>query len=414
MGSFAYVARSQQGEEVSGFLQGNTIDDAVSQLHAQGLAVLHLAEDTGGRSQQTWQKRLAGISFGRVGTRELALFSRQFATVLEAGLPLVRGLRGLAGDTTSPVLARALDDIALRIERGESLSDAMGSHPEAFGRMYLSMIRAGERAGTMEQIVDQLAVYLEKVDAIRTKVRAALAYPVMVLGFAILVTLFLLLKIVPTFADIYADFGQELPLLTQKIVVASNFIRSNALLSIAAAVGIVLVFGLLIRTRGGRYAMDAALLRLPIFGPIVRKSVMSRFARTFGILLASGLPILEALELVKGAAGNSVVARAIGDAKERIASGRGITESFRASGAFPEMTLQLMATGEDAGNLDAMLIKSSDFYDRQVEASVHSISSLIEPLMIILVGGLIGIIVVAMFLPIFQLGDAIMKGGYNY
>jgi type IV pilus assembly protein PilC len=276
------------------------------------------------------------------------------------------------------------------------------------------MVRAGERSGTLDQIVDQLAIYLEKVDAVKTKVRAALAYPVFVLAFALLVMLFLLLKIVPTFEHIYRDFAQQLPALTRLVVSLSNVVRNHLFLSIAGAISLVVFVLVALRTREGRHAVDGFLLRVPIFGPIVRKAVMSRVSRTFGILLKSGLPILEGLDLVAGSAGNSVVARAVQDVRRKVAGGRGITESFRSTGKFPEMVLQLMATGEESGDLDSMLIKSSDFYDRQVEASVHSLTSLIEPLMIILVGGMIGTIIVSMFLPIFHLGDAIMRGGYNF
>jgi type IV pilus assembly protein PilC len=414
MATYAYIAKNRTGQEITGFLAGGNLDEVVSHLHGQGLAVLHVAEDRTRGDGRSWGERLANISFGTTGTRDLALFSRQFATVMEAGIPLTRGLRGLAADTDSKVLKRALLDISLRIEKGESLGDAMAAHPEAFNKMYLSMIRAGERAGTLDEIMEQLAVYLEKTDAIKTKVRSALSYPVFVLIFAILATVFLLVKVVPTFAEIYADFGQELPGLTRTIMVISNAIRGNILLTLAIVISLVLLLFLWTRTRSGRYMMDTFLLRAPVFGPIVRKAVMSRFSRTFGILLRSGLPILEALELVRGASGNAVVSRAIGKAKDRIATGQGITDSFRVTGKFPEMVLQLMATGEEAGDMDAMLIKTSDFYDRQVEAAVHGLASLIEPLMIVLVGGLIGVIVVSMFLPIFHLGEAILKGGYQY
>jgi type IV pilus assembly protein PilC len=279
--------------------------------------------------------------------------------------------------------------------------------------MYLSMIRAGERAGTLDDIVEQLAVYLEKVDAIKTKVRSAMSYPVFTLVFAFVAVIFLLVKIVPTFSQIYGDLGQELPTLTLWVLGASNAIRNNALVSLIVA--LLIILGLLIwgRTPGGRYLRDSFYLRMPIFGPIVRKSVMSRFARTFGILLKSGLPILDGLQLVGAAAGNVVIARAVEAVKAKVAAGGTITRSFRETGKFPEMVLQLMSTGEESGELDEMLIKASDFYDRQVEASVHGIASLVEPVMIVLVGGLIGLIVVSMFLPIFHLGEAVMRGGYN-
>jgi type IV pilus assembly protein PilC len=414
MPNFAYVAKTRAGDEQSGFLTGNNIDEIVRDLHERGLVVLHVAEDRGAARSSPWYVRFATATIGTVSTRDLALFTRQLATVLEAGIPLVRGLRGLAADSGSKILSRAVWDIAARIERGESLSDAMTAHPEAFNRMYVSMIRAGERAGTLDQILEQLAVYLEKVDAIKTKVRAALAYPVFVLIFAFLATLFLLLKIVPTFQEIYKDLGQTLPTITRWVIAASDLVRSNALLTL----GLVIVIGGLLaigaRTPTGRYIHHSWMLNMPIFGPIVKKAVMSRFARTLGILMRSGLPILDALELSRSAAGNAVVARAVEQVKGKVGSGQGITASFRSTGKFPEMVLQLMSTGEESGEMDAMLLKASDFYDRQVEASVHGLTSLIEPVMIVLVGGMIGVIVVSMFLPIFYLGDAVMKGGYNF
>ncbi len=410
---FAYVAKNSNGEEVTGHLPANNIDDVVDHLHGKGLSVLHVAEKKGHHDPKSFFKKMAAISFGKVPTRDVALFSRQLSTVLEAGIPLVRGLRGLAADTGSKALGKAVADIGERLERGENLSDALAAHPEAFNEMYVSMVRAGERAGTLDQIVQQLAIYLEKTDGIQTKVKSAMSYPVFLLIFTILGTLFLLLKIVPTFAGIYADFGQDLPALTAAILAISNAIRANALVSIFVALSVFSGFYFLIRTKPGRYAKDAFLLKVPIFGPIVTKSVMSRFARTFGILLGSGLPLLDGLELVRGSAGNVVVSNAISEVKEKVAAGHGVTESFRAVGKFPEMILQLMATGEESGEMDTMLVKTSDFYDRQVEATVHGISSLIEPLMIVIVGAVIGVIVVSMFLPIFGLGEAMLQGAGN-
>lgn len=414
MPNYAYVVKTGSGKEQSGFVAGGNVDEVVNRLHSQGFVVLHVAEDHGGGRVLPWKSQFTALSFSRVGTRDLALFTRQLSTVLEAGIPLVRGLRGLAADTGSSVLGRAIEDVAERIERGENLSDAMIAHPEVFGKMYTSMIRAGERAGTLDAILEDLAIYLEKIDAIKTKVRSAMSYPIFVLIFASIASAFLLLKIVPTFEQIYADLGQQLPGLTRVVVGISNTIRSNAGITALIAAAILIGLYLWTRTRPGRYTLDLFLIRMPIFGPIIRKAVMSRFTRTFGILLRSGLPILEALDLVKGAAGNRVVSGAIEDARGRIGMGQGITASFRATGKFPEMVLQLMATGEESGEMDAMLVKASDFYDRQVEASVHGLTSLIEPVMIVLVGAMIGVIVVSMFLPIFYLGDAIMKGGYNY
>lgn len=414
MANYAYVAKSRTGQELTGILNCPSVDDAVSNLHSQGLVVLHVAEARTERSVSSFVHKMATTPIGRTSTRDLALFTRQLSTVMETGIPLVRGLRGLAADSTNKVLSKTIGNVAERIERGESLSEAMEAHPKTFNVMYVSMIRAGERAGTLDQILEQLAVYLEKMDAIRTKVRSAMSYPIFVLVFAILATAFLLFKIVPTFQEIYADFGQELPGLTLAVISISEAIRCNILASLGTFFVVVLLLIVWTRTGPGRYMLHTFLIRMPVFGPIIRKAVMSRFARTFGILLQSGLPMLEALELVKGATGNVVVARAIDKAKTSIGAGQGITSAFRGAKKFPEMVLQLMGTGEESGNLDAMLLKTSDFYDRQVEAAVHSLTSLIEPLLIVLVGALIGIIVVTMFLPIFYLGDAILKGGYNY
>ncbi len=412
MANFAYVARSQAGEETTGFVAGNSQDDVVNTLHRQGMVVLHIVESRArggsGRGGLT-----AFLLRGTVGARDLALFSSQFSTVIEAGIPMVRGLRGLAADMQNRTLSRALFDVSRRVETGEGLGDAMARHPHAFNKMYVNMVRAGERAGTLDQIIEQLATYFDRLDTIHSKLRSAMMYPAFVLGFVLLAGLFLLLEVVPTFSKIYADMGQDLPALTRKVIAASAFVRDNAPLMALVVVALVVGVSVLLRTRAGRLAADTMVLSMPIFGPLVRKSVMSRFSRTFGILLRSGLPVLESLDLVAGAVGNTVISRAVQQARLAVANGAGITESLRRTGRFPEMVLQLAATGEESGHLDAMFIKTSDFYDRQVESAAAGLAALVEPLMVVLVGGMIGFIVVSMFLPIFHLGDAVMRGGAN-
>ncbi len=411
MATYAYIAKNSDGTEVTGVATAETLEEIVGRLHAQGLAVLDVTERKGGALGRSLLDSLKAAMAGRASSRDLALFSRQLATVLESGIPIARGLRGLSSDGVRGVMARVVPDLAQRLERGESLTDAMAAHPEAFPPMYLSMIRAGERAGTLDRIVRELAVYQEKVDDIQGKVKSAMSYPVFVLGFTLLATMFLVLQVVPTFSGIYEELGQDLPGITQMVLNLSDSIRHQGLLWLAGAVLLALGGWSFWRHPRGRYLCDAALLKLPVFGPIVTKSVMSRFARTLGILIGSGLPILESLELVEGAADNQVVVGAIEEARELITTGHGVTEAFRSTGKFPELIIQLMATGEEAGDLDGMLLKAADFYDRQVEGAVHSISSLIEPMMIVLVGGVIGFIVVSMFMPIFKMGDAMMSGG---
>lgn len=413
MANYAYVAKAEDGREVTGFLVGNDPDDIVTQLHRRGLVVLHVMESRARHARSGGFRLPVALTRGSVGARDLALFSSQFATVLESGIPLVRGLRSLSADTSNRTLGRALQDVSQRLEGGETLAGAMAAHPEAFSQMYVSMIRAGERAGTLDLLVAQLASYLERVDTVQTKVRSAMSYPLFISIFVVVAGLFLLLEVVPTFSGVYADMGQDLPALTRGMIAASHLVRDHLALVAAGLAAIVLAVIAAFRTEGGRFLRDRFLLSAPIFGPIVRKAVMSRFTRTLGILVRSGLPIMESLTMVAGAAGNAVVARAVEEARGYLTAGAGVTDAFRRTGRFPEMVLQMMATGEEAGNLEAMLHKTSEFYDRQVEAATHGLAQLIEPLMVVFVGGLIGVIVVSMFLPIFQLGDAIMKGGAN-
>ncbi len=411
MATFGYIAKTRTGEEVTGQVIGATLDEVVAQLHGKGLAVLHVAAKTKQKDFKQRLKDFSNMTFGTASTAEVAMFSRQLATVLDSGIPLVKGLRGLAADGAKSIIAKSVPDLAQRLERGESLSEAMAAHPQAYDTMYLSMIKAGERAGALDRIVEELATYLEKVDEIKQKVKSAMSYPVFILSFTIIATLFLVVKIVPTFSTVYEELGQNLPPLTAAILGISNAIRGNAFVTILIASSIGLGFWLGLRTPKGRLLWDTFLLKMPIFGPILMKSAMSRFSRTFGILIGSGLPVLESLELCEGAVGNSYAAQAIAAARANISMGHGVTESFRATKVFPEMVLQLMSTGEEAGELDTMMIRAADFYDRQVSTTVDGISALIEPVLIVVVGSVIGVIVVAMFLPIFQMGDAMLQGG---
>ncbi len=416
MPNFAYVAKTHTGEEQAGVMSGASVDQVVDDLHRRGLIVLHVAEDAIFRGRATgWKERInRPVLSGGVSTRDLALFTRQLSTLFEAGIPLVRGLRGLSKDESNRTLSRTVARVAETVEQGNSLADALAEHPRIFNGLYVSMVRAGEGAGTLDKILGELAIYLEKLDAIKTKVRSAMSYPVFVLVFAIAISLFLLLKIVPTFEEIYADFGQQLPGPTRAVVNVSHLIRDNALVALGIAVLVFLAFWLWSKTAAGRYMKDSFLLSAPVFGPIIRKATISRMNRTLGILLQSGLPVLDAMELTKGATGNAVLSRALDQVKDRVGKGEELTNAFRATGRMPEMVLQLMATGEESGQLDSMLLKSSEFYDRQVEAAVQGLTSLIEPILIVLVGIIVGTVVVTMFLPIFYLGDAIMKGGDNY
>lgn len=413
MPDFAYIAKDRTGSELSGIVNGPSADHAIEELHKRGLVVLHVTEDRAGKKDSIpWYKKDLSLFPSSIGTRDLALFTRQLSTLFEAGIPLVRGLRGLSADETNKLLGRTVKDVAERVEGGSNLSDAMAMHPRTFDTLYVSMVKAGEGSGTLEEILEHLAVYLEKMDALKTKIRSAMSYPVFVLFTAVTITLFLLLKIVPTFEQIYADLDAVLPLPTRMVLWVSRLVQDNILITAGIVMLIMAMTMMWRRTKVGRYQWDNMMLHTPVFGPIIRKAVISRFTRTFGILLKSGLPVLETLELVKGATGNAVIEKAIMDAREEISRGREITAAFRGTKKIPEMVLQLMATGEEAGQMDTMLMKASDFYDRQVEAAVQGLAALIEPLLIVVVGIIVGVVVITMYLPIFYLGDAILHGNW--
>jgi type IV pilus assembly protein PilC len=285
---FAYIAKDRSGAELSGIVNGPSADSAIEELHKRGLVVLHVTEDRTGKGDAIpWYKKDLSLFPSTTGTRDLALFTRQLATLFEAGIPLVRGLRGLSADETNKMLSRTVKNIAERVEQGSNLSDAMAMHPRTFNTLYVSMVRAGEGSGTLEEILEHLAVYLEKMDALKTKIRSAMSYPVFVLFTAVTITLFLLLKIVPTFEQIYADLDAELPLPTRVVLWFSKLIQNNILMTAGIVMLLIAAIMLWRRTKPGRYGWDNMMLHTPVFGPIIRKVAISRFTRTFGILLKS-------------------------------------------------------------------------------------------------------------------------------
>lgn len=415
MARFAFVAKDRSGSEERGVIEGNSSHDALAALHARGLVVINLSQY---RARERAQNPLQAflrmeVLPSRVGVRDIALFTRQLATMVAAGIPLVRGLRGLASDSPNAGLRKIAGRMADKIDTGEQLSTAMAEHPRAFNSLAVSMVKAGEAAGTLDLVLDQLAIYLEKVDAIQTKVKSAMSYPIFVVIFAIVAFLIMLLKIVPVFKDIYAEFGGELPAPTLMVLAVSDWLRANMPLAIALLFLLVAAFYLWRKTPSGRHMTDTWLVKMPVFGPIIHNAIVSRFSRTLGVLLGSGLPILQSIDHARDAANNAYVARKVQKARKDIQDGREITQSFRDHKVLPEVVLQLMGTGEETGQLTSMLIKASDFYDRQVEAAVAGLTSLIEPLLIIFVGAIVGIIVVTMFLPIFYLGDLIFHSEYQ-
>jgi type II secretory pathway component PulF len=408
LAKFEYVAKDTAGSEAASVIHAESPEAAADLLHARGLVVLSIRQ-----VRESMRSRFATATpLFTVGVPAyvLTLFTKQLHAMLRAGLPLIRSLYGLARDEGNKALSDLLANVATRIEGGETLSVAMAEHPHVFSRLYVSMIKSGEESGTLDTILEHLAGYMERTEAIRRKVKAAVTYPAFVVVFAIVACLVLFLRVVPMMAGIYEKLGADLPGPTRVVIAASRIVGSYFWVFILLIVVLFAITRLLKRTANGRHFLDSRKLRVPIFGPILKKVVMAKFLRTLGVLVESGLPILEALELARDAAGNEVIARAADDINDSIAHGSSLTIGFAGVGVFPEVVVQMVSTGEETGTLGEMLSNVSAYYDEQVETSVAGLSSLIEPLLIVFIGAVVALILVAMFLPVFYLGAAMRQG----
>ena len=405
---FEYIAKSPLGEERSAALHAESAEAAADVLHNDGLVVLSIRE-----VRESVRSRVAlkpGFFAPRVQSGVVAFFTKQLSSMLGAGLPLIRALYGLAREERNAKFHEVIVTVAGDIEGGDSLSSALSRHPSVFSGLYVNMIRSGEQSGTLGTIMADLERYLHRTEAIKRKVKSAMTYPVFVVSFAVLAFGVLMVKIVPTMAEIYQRLNAELPTITQAVISVSTLITANLwVLALAAAI-LVAVYQLMNKSPGGKLVLDTAKLKAPLLGPILRKVVIAKFLRTLGILVSSGLPILDALELAGEGSGSQVIATAAGRIAHGVSKGSSLSAGFRGTQVFPEIVVQMVSTGEETGKLDEMLSLVSDHYDEQVETSIEGLASLIEPLMIVLVGGLISIILVAMFLPVFHLGGAIRRG----
>lgn len=408
MPKFEYIAKNPLGEERSAALHAETAEAAADVLHRDGLVVLSIREVA-----ESVQSRVAvktSLFAPRVPLSTVAFFTKQLSSMLTAGLPLIRALYGLAREERNATFHNVLVTVATDIEGGESLSSALARHPSVFSNLYVNMVRSGEQSGTLGQIMRDLERYLHRTETIRRKVKSAMTYPMFVVSFAIIAFVVLMVKIVPTMAEIYQKLNAELPRITQIVINVSSLMTANLWVLVLLAALLVAAYQLLNRSERGKFVLDSMKLRTPLLGKILRKVVVAKFLRTLGILVSSGLPILDSLELAGRGSGNQVIAAASERIAHGVSKGTSLSAGFRATEAFPEIVMQMVATGEETGKLDEMLTLVSDHYDEEVETSIESLASLIEPLMIVLVGGLIAIILVAMFLPVFHLGGAIRRG----
>ena len=399
--TFAYQARDTAGKTVSGVQEAINEDNAISTLMTRGLMVLSI-------QQKSVTKRMK--SMGAVSDTDLVLFTRQLATMVDAGLPLVTALTGLFEqcDTKRQAgLRQVIGDLSARVQQGESFHEAVNKYPRVFNRLFVSMVKAGESGGLLAEILDRLAAFLEASARLKKKAKSAMTYPVIVISIAICITTFLIVKVVPVFAQIFADFGAKLPAPTQFLIDLSNFIRGEWWLIIGVIVGIFFAIRGFLRTKRGSEIWDRYKLKLPIFGPLVHKICMTRFSRTFAQLIRSGVPILEVMEIVGETSGNHVIAVAIHGVSADVEKGEHLTQAMSRQTIFPPMMLRMVSAGEATGKIDVMLEKMADFWDEEIEATLDALTSLIEPLLIVVLGVIVGGIVISMFLPIFKLNDIV-------
>ena len=341
---------------------------------------------------------------GGVKDKDIVIFTRQFATMIDAGLPLVQALEILSTQVENKFLAKTLSAIKTDVESGSTYADALRKHPKAFTDLYANMVAAGESGGILDTILNRLAAYIEKSMKLKKKVKGAMTYPVVVSSIAVLVIAIIMIFVVPTFSKMFATLGGTLPLPTLLIIKLSNFLAGmGGLLTFLAIVALVVGLGQIRKTKGGRLATDKILLRVPIFGILLRKVAVAKFTRTLGTLVSSGVPILDGLEITAKTAGNKVVEGAVMDVRSAVSEGKTLAEPLMKSKVFPPMVTHMIAVGESTGALDAMLSKIADFYDDEVDNSVANLTAMMEPMLMVFLGGTVGFIVVAMYLPIFKL-----------
>ena len=400
---FFYTAReTASGREIRNSVEAATEQAAIAALLNRNLLVLEIREKTAKRGQTRG---------GKVSLADLVVFTRQLATMIDAGIAIVQALQALAEQTPNKVMRDTIRDICTRVESGESFSEALSRHPKAFNKLYYSMVSAGEKGGLLAEILSRLATYLENTERLRKKVKTALMYPTVVTIVAIVITVFLLVKVIPTFKDVYSGFGAKLPGPTQVLIDISEIVQHYLIYLIVLAGAGIWGWLYFIKTKQGRDFWDNLRIKLPIFGTIAHKICLARFTRTLSSLVRSGVPILEVLQIVSQTVGNTVMEKAIKASALDIERGEGISAALGKHPVFPSMIIRMLSAGEQTGNIDNMLERVANFLDEEIETTLSGIMSLIEPLLIVFLGVVIGGMVICMFLPIFNLAN-IVNGGH--
>lgn len=405
MPTFAYKALDKAGTEVAGTLDADSERLALGKLRDMGYLPLEVKEQKVAKGG-VLDTFLGIFTQKRVKGKDIVTFTRQISTLIDSGLPLLRSLNILGEQTENPNLKVQIKDVASSVQGGSTFSDALAKHPKTFNKLFINMVKAGEAGGVLEVVLARLAEFSEKEAKVKAKVKGAMIYPALILVAGIGVVLFLTIAIIPTFASMFSEIGLVLPVPTRIMMALSDFLRGFWWLNLLVILALVVIYKMWVKKEQGRYQADKIKLRMPILGQLVRKSGISRFTRTLGTLITSGVPILQALLIVRDTAGNEVISRAMVAVHNSIREGESIAGPLGNSPIFPPMVVHMVAVGEETGALDTMLIKVSDAYDQEVDITVDALTSIIEPLLILGMGGVVGFIVLAMYLPIFQMTGA--------
>ena len=400
--TFDYRAKDSEGKVKKGTIDASTQAAASTALREKGLNPISLAEQASKGEGLKKDINIPGIT-DRVSASDVAVFSRQFATMINAGLSLLRSLSILSDQTENKTLSGVINDIKADVERGTSLSVAMEQHPKAFNQLYTAMVRAGEVGGVLDDTLLRLADTLEAQVALRSKIKSAMMYPIAVFGLVVLIVTAMIIFVVPMFEALYADLGGTLPVATRFLLLLSKIIVSYWWAVIGVSVGSLVLFKRWIATSAGRSTFDAIKLKIPIFGKLIHKTAIARFSHTLAALTKTGVPILQAMDIVSDTAGNAVVARAVQDVKASVAEGESIAAPLNDHPVFPTMVVQMIAVGEETGALDTMLEKVGEFYDSEVQSMVEGLTSLIEPLLIVVLGATVGGMLIALYMPMFNI-----------
>jgi type IV pilus assembly protein PilC len=395
-----WEARTRGGEVRSGEMEAADDVAVKSRLSQMGLEPVKVK-----RKPREFNLRIPGLA--RVTTKDILVFTRQFSVMIDAGLPLVQGLEIISTQADNPEFRRVLMDVKSQVESGKTFADALGTHPEAFDELFVQLVHAGETGGILDTILQRLGAYIEKNEKLKRRVKGAMVYPSIVLVVAVVVTVVLLMFVTPTFEKMFKDFGGAMPGPTQFLIDVSHFMTNYWYILFGAPVALFLLWKAWVRTPRGRDLWDAFVLKLPVFGPLVRKISVARFTRTLGTMLSSGVPILEALNIVAKSAGNKQVEKAILLVRRRIEEGKNMAGPLAETKVFPPMVVQMIGVGEATGAMDQMLNKIADFYDDEVDVAVAALTSMIEPLMMVFLGGVVGGFLIAMYLPIFSIAGNI-------